>query len=101
MLDNELWFSREAMSAFLLGKQNRPADPALVEEGQNELSQREKEILLMLAAGATNKDIAQKLFLSLNTVKSHIYNIYKKIDVPNRLQASLWAARNRGAREKP
>lgn len=101
MLDNELWFSREAMSAFLLGKQNRPADPALVEEGQNELSQREKEILLMLAAGATNKDIAQKLFLSLNTVKSHIYNIYKKIDVPNRLQASLWAARHLGNRENP
>lgn len=99
MLDNELWFSREAMSAFLLGKQNRPADPALAEDGQNELSQREKEILLMLAAGATNKDIAQKLFLSLNTVKSHIYNIYKKIDVPNRLQASLWAARHLGNRE--
>ena len=101
LLENELWFSREAMSAFLLGKQNRPVEFAAVEEDQNELSQREQEILLMLAAGATNKDIAQKLFLSLNTVKSHIYNIYKKIDVPNRLQASLWAARNLGAREKP
>jgi DNA-binding CsgD family transcriptional regulator len=32
--------------------------------------------------------------LSLNTIKSHIYNIYKKIDVPNRLQASLWAAKH-------
>jgi len=99
MLSNELWFSREAMSAFLLGKQNRPAEAALIADGQGELSQREKEILLMLAAGATNKDIAQKLFLSLNTIKSHIYNIYKKIDVPNRLQASLWAARNLGDRE--
>lgn len=94
MLDNELWFSREAMSAFLLGRQNRPAELEAPEDDQNELSQREKEILLMLAAGATNKDIASKLFLSLNTIKSHIYNIYKKIDVPNRLQASLWAARN-------
>lgn len=101
MLENELWFSREAMSAFLLGKQHHHSEIIEVEEVQNELSQREQEILLMLAAGATNKDIAQKLFLSLNTVKSHIYNIYKKIDVPNRLQASLWAARNLGAREKP
>ena len=101
MLENELWFSREAMSAFLLGKQHHQSEIIEVEEVQNELSQREQEILLMLAAGATNKDIAQKLFLSLNTVKSHIYNIYKKIDVPNRLQASLWAARNLGAREKP
>jgi len=99
MLDNELWFSREAMSAFLLGKQNRPAELSAPENGQADLSQREQEILLMLAAGATNKDIAQKLFLSLNTVKSHIYNIYRKIDVPNRLQASLWAARHLGNRE--
>jgi DNA-binding NarL/FixJ family response regulator len=94
MLDNELWFSREAMSAFLLGKQNRPVEPVPAEEDLGELSQREKEILLMLAAGATNKDIAERLFLSLNTIKSHIYNIYKKIDVPNRLQASLWAAKH-------
>jgi len=93
MLENELWFSREAMSAFLLGRQTRSPEPAAPEE-QGELSQREKEILLMLAAGATNKDIAEQLFLSLNTVKSHIYNIYRKIDVPNRLQASLWAAKH-------
>jgi DNA-binding NarL/FixJ family response regulator len=94
MLENELWFSREAMSAFLLGRQTRSAEPVASGEEQGELSQREKEILLMLAAGATNKDIAERLFLSLNTVKSHIYNIYRKIDVPNRLQASLWAAKH-------
>lgn len=101
MLDNELWFSREAMSAFLLGKQNRPVEPVPAEEELGELSQREKEILLMLAAGATNKDIAERLFLSLNTIKSHIYNIYKKIDVPNRLQASLWAAKHLRESENP
>ena len=95
MLDNELWFSREAMSAFLLGRQNRPVEAVPTEEEQGEeLSQREREVLLMLAEGATNKDIAAKLFLSLNTIKSHIYNIYRKIDVPNRLQASLWAAKH-------
>ncbi len=94
MLDNELWFSREAMSAFLLGKQNRPAELTVTPEEQTELSLREKEILRMLATGATNKDMADKLYLSLNTIKSHIYNIYKKIDVPNRLQASLWAAKH-------
>jgi DNA-binding NarL/FixJ family response regulator len=98
MLDNELWFSREAMSAFLLGRQGRSPEAPVPDE-QGELSQREKEILLMLAAGATNKDIAERLFLSLNTVKSHIYNIYRKIDVPNRLQASLWAAKHLGDTE--
>ncbi len=101
MLDNELWFSREAMSAYLLGRQTRPLWVAATETASNELSPREKEILLMLASGATNKDIANKLFLSLNTIKSHLYNIYKKIDVPNRLQASLWTAKHLKGEEKP
>lgn len=95
MLENELWFSREAMSQYLLGRHKQEGETTPPPTGDNgELSAREKEILLMLAAGATNKDIADKLFLSLNTIKSHIYNIYKKIDVPNRLQASLWAAKH-------
>lgn len=95
MLENELWFSREAMSQYLLGRQKTNGETHITFSADaNELSSREKEILLMLAAGATNKDIADKLFLSLNTIKSHIYNIYKKIDVPNRLQASLWAGKH-------
>lgn len=58
------------------------------------LTNREKEILLRIASGDRNKDIADDLFISPLTVKTHIYNIFKKIDVPNRLQATLWAARN-------
>lgn len=96
MLENELWYSREAMSNFLLENGKLGCKPEM--EG-GELSAREKEILFMLTSGATNRDIADKLFVSLNTVKSHIYNIYKKIGVPNRLQASLWAAKN--LKEKP
>lgn len=97
MLDNELWYSREAMSTFLL--ENSKLGARTEELDLDELSSREKEILTMLASGATNRDIAAKLYVSLNTVKSHIYNIYKKIDVPNRLQASMWAAKN--LKEKP
>ena len=58
------------------------------------LTRREIEILSMLAVGATNEEIAEALFISPNTVKTHIYNIFKKIHVPNRLQAALWAAKN-------
>ncbi|MBN1648346.1 MAG: helix-turn-helix transcriptional regulator [Spirochaetales bacterium] len=51
-----------------------------------ELSEREIEIAELLIKGITNKAIADTLFISVNTVKSHIKNIYKKLDVSNRLQ---------------
>jgi DNA-binding NarL/FixJ family response regulator len=56
------------------------------------LTSREREILCRLACGAKNKEIAADLCISLHTVKTHIYKIYKKINVSDRLQAALWAA---------
>ncbi len=58
------------------------------------LTSREKEILTRIASGASNREIADALFISHHTVKTHIYNIYKKIKVPNRFQAALWIAEN-------
>ena len=58
------------------------------------LTQREIEILRLVCMGAKNEEIADKVFISLNTVKTHLYNIYKKIKVKNRLQAALWAAKH-------
>ena len=49
------------------------------------LSQREREILALMMKGSRNKDIAKELFISENTVKVHVYNIYKKLGVSNRL----------------
>ncbi|NLX09199.1 MAG: LuxR family transcriptional regulator [Chloroflexi bacterium] len=51
------------------------------------LSQRELEVLGYIAAGLQNREIADRLFVSLNTVKTHINNIYSKLDVSNRVQA--------------
>ena len=62
--------------------------------GPSGLTRRETEILALIAAGHTNEEMAEKLFISPHTVKTHVYNIFQKIAVPNRLQAALWAAKN-------
>jgi DNA-binding CsgD family transcriptional regulator len=49
------------------------------------LSQREREIFVLLMRGRKNKDIAGELFISENTVKVHVYNIYRKLGVNSRL----------------
>jgi len=63
----------------------------LPELQMDSLTVREKEILQRLSEGMKNAEIASELAISLNTVKTHIYNIYKKIGVSNRLQAAIWA----------
>lgn len=55
------------------------------------LSERETEILMAIAAGRSNDEIAAEMFLSVNTVKSHIRTAYHKIDVSTRPNAILWA----------
>ncbi|XTZ36946.1 biofilm master transcriptional regulator CsgD [Salmonella enterica] len=55
------------------------------------LTHREKEILNKLRIGASNIEIARSLFISENTVKTHLYNLFKKIAVKNRTQAVSWA----------
>lgn len=55
------------------------------------LTKREQEILCQLTTGESNSIIASRLHLSEHTVKNHMYNIFRKIGVKNRLQASNWA----------
>jgi LuxR family maltose regulon positive regulatory protein len=55
------------------------------------LSERELEVLQLIAEGLTNPEIASRVFLSLNTVKVHTRNIYGKLGVNNRTQASARA----------
>ena len=58
------------------------------------LTERETEVLRLLAQGLTNKDIAQTLILSVRTVEAHLRNIFGKLNVTSRTEAALWATRH-------
>ncbi len=80
-------------SSLAIGK-----DPDAVIEAYD-LTSREKEILRLVLQGASNKDIEQRLFISGSTVRNHIYNIYQKLGVRNRLE--LITRVSQDARKQP
>ncbi len=61
------------------------------EDGLEQLTKRELDVLHLIAKGMNNKDIAEALFISEKTVKNHLTNIFKKINVDDRTQAALFA----------
>jgi DNA-binding NarL/FixJ family response regulator len=91
MHKGELWYPRD-----VLARHFTAAKPThrVRKKNQSLLTPREKQILKMIAGGAANSEIASDLKISPHTVKTHLYNIYNKIQVPNRLQAALWASKN-------
>jgi DNA-binding NarL/FixJ family response regulator len=60
----------------------------------NALTEREREVLSLIADGRSNREIARALVLSEKTVKTHVSNILMKLDLADRTQAALWAVRH-------
>ena len=58
------------------------------------LSQREREIVALVAQGFKNKEMAEKMFISEQTVKNHLHNIFDKLGVSDRLELALYAIHN-------
>src|SRR5229473_1936824 len=82
-LDNRM--TAEVMKAFAKSSDNGPRrDKPL-------LSDREKEIVQLVAQGYRNKEIGEKLFISEQTVKNHLHNIFDKLGVSDRLELALYA----------
>jgi DNA-binding NarL/FixJ family response regulator len=76
-----------------LGQTVTPLPPA-VPSSLDDLSQREVEVLRLLAAGRSNRDIADALYISLNTVATHVRNILTKTGTANRTEAAAYAMRH-------
>ena len=89
--NGEMWVARGTLMEYVC---QHPRKAPAEENASNLLTKREKQILLLLASGATNAEISSTLFISPHTVKTHIYHILKKLGVQNRLQAALWAVKN-------
>ncbi len=69
------------------------ATPRLAADVEIALTQREGEVLRQMACGLTNRQIAQTLRISRETVKDHVQHIFQKIGVSDRTQAAVWAVR--------
>jgi DNA-binding NarL/FixJ family response regulator len=67
------------------------AKEALPAEAFPELTEREREVLDLIARGETNADIAERLSISVKTVQNHVSNIYAKLQVADRAQAAIRA----------
>jgi two-component system nitrate/nitrite response regulator NarL len=82
------------MTAKLIqGVRNPPkAEAAAIE--RDRFSPRERDILASLALGESNKEIARKLDLAESTVKIHVQNIFKKLNMSSRVQVALYAVEN-------
>lgn len=91
ILNGDLWYSRKILTRCI--SENNSLKNSVDKTAASNLTLREREILFLIASGSSNKAVASKLNISMHTVKTHIFNIYKKVNVDSRLQAALWAAK--------
>ncbi|MBB3190080.1 response regulator transcription factor [Halomonas cerina] len=91
LMQGQLWMSRPLMARMLRLFRRQQLHSYRPICG---LTPREMEIIAMLSTGISNSEIAARLSVSEHTVKSHLYNIFRKIKVHNRLQAVNWARQN-------
>lgn len=98
IIQGHYWVTRDLLVQSLeIMRNQKNGKQAVLEEPL--ITKREMEILQLIVAGFSNQHIADKLFISSNTVKTHVSNLYKKIGATNRVQAILWATENINQRQ--
>ena len=97
----EIWLDSHTTAAvirtFVAAEETAPPPPVSAPSRDRErspLSQREREIVALVAQGFKNKEMAEKMFISEQTVKNHLHNIFDKLGVSDRLELALYAIHN-------
>jgi DNA-binding NarL/FixJ family response regulator len=97
----EIWLDSHTTQAvirqFVANEEPAPAPPStspMRDRERSPLSQREREIVSLVAQGFKNKEMAEKMFISEQTVKNHLHNIFDKLGVSDRLELALYAIHN-------
>jgi two-component system nitrate/nitrite response regulator NarL len=88
----EAAITRSMAARLLKGVSNKSI---LAQDVCEELTEREIEVLQLVARGASNPQIAEQLFITVNTVKTHLRNILVKLNLENRTQVATYAVQNR------
>ncbi len=96
----EIWLDSNTTAA-VIRQFASPMDSVLAQAAANakpreraQLSQREREIIVLIAQGYKNKEIAEKMFITEQTVKNHLHNVFDKLGVSDRLELALYAIHN-------
>lgn len=87
---NDAVFSPK-LAGFVLDAFSSSIDVASIDEDLDRLSQREREIMKLIARGYSYKEVAKEAFISVKTVETHVSNVLRKLQLSNRYQLTKWA----------
>jgi len=91
--EGEIWLDAET-TAVIMREFSAPGGAA-ADANEPNLSKREREIVSLVAQGLKNREIADKMFISEQTVKNHLHNIFDKVGVSDRLELALFAVQHK------
>jgi DNA-binding CsgD family transcriptional regulator len=92
--DKNLCIKKERANPDQKEWEEKKTEPVRTSSPAFTLSKRELEVLSIMGAGKTNREISEQLHISPHTVKSHVINIFNKLGINHRTQAVVWAVRH-------